>query len=250
MYQEAEQASPGFVALIWTNEINIALQKARKYQQLWTSRYSKILSLNAKLDQLLPAIAARIAKPIVNSLLLASDRVQKVLSSSESDIQVLDKFDARFNELAAALNASTGIAPIKDCAYLKWKYETRPDLNVTILAAFDKDAVLSGFAVVTDPDPIYRTSFIAELAASNNSSRTSRQLLDAVIARARERGADRLVSVATNYDYSRLLKSRLFFVRGPRDPLFIANAERSEKSELILDVDNWHMCLGDSEGPF
>ncbi len=250
MYQAAEDASPGFVALIWTNEINIALQQARKYDQLWTSRYTKILSLDEKLGRILPSQISGPAKTIIRYLVSVTDYLKNLFDRHNGRVDRLDQFDDRFDILAKDIANSTGIAPNKDSAYLNWKYVTRPDLNVAILASRDDDSKLTGFAVVIEPDPIYHTSIIAELAVVNNDTKIIKCLLDNAIDYARSCRANRIAAVATQNEYSSAFRSRLFVPRGSPEPLFVALADRSSNTSLITKICNWHMSLGDSEGPF
>ncbi len=250
LYQAAEDASPGFVALIWTNEINIALQQARKYDQLWTDRCVKILSLDQRIDRLAPRLVAAAIKPVARALIGSLDTVRALLNRRQGTVQKLDQFDVNFDEFAQRTAPQAGIAPYKDSAYLNWKYVTRPALSVAIFSASDENDELSGYVVVVDPDPTYKAAAIAELVAVNNDPGTIRNLLDTAVSHARLQGAQRIAAVATRVEYSSALRSRLFFPRGRRDPLFFALADRSPNKNLILDTKNWHMSLGDSEGPF
>src|SRR5690606_38200395 len=69
MYRQCEKASPSFCAMIWTNQINISLQKARKYKQMWTDRRVLLLGLSNKLRRVLPTPAARPATAAARMLL-------------------------------------------------------------------------------------------------------------------------------------------------------------------------------------
>ena len=86
MYRAAEKASAGFCVCIWTNEINIAMQKARKYQQMWTVRYRKVISLDSRIDRLAPTQIANIAKPIVRNILAACDNAREIDRRQKSNI--------------------------------------------------------------------------------------------------------------------------------------------------------------------
>ena len=144
--------------------------------------------------------------------------------------------------------ADLGIAPFKGHHYLNWKYIGRPDLDVVPYQAVDSAGQLIGFVVVINPDEKHKAASIAELVASDTA--IAGALLDEAIAHCRRAGAERIAAVATDPRYRRTLESRWFLVRPPEHPLFLANAPHSAPSEKLRDPANWHVSLGDSEGPF
>ena len=250
LYKAAEDASPGFIAMIWTNEINIALQTARKYHQMWTQRLVKHLTFDEKLESVFPAPIATIPKLLTRSALATTDAVRQVLTRKSAKIERLQRFDERFDQLADSTMRTTVTMPHKDSAYLNWKYFDRPGLQSIILAAFDKNEQLLGFSLITEPDAEFRASFLAELTVSDDNPKVIRNLLDASIRTARSSSASRLVAVATHAPYHSALASRLFVPKSTKEPFFLAKTERSPQKNCILSAENWHLSFGDSEGPF
>src|SRR5690606_18128150 len=61
MYRAAEKASPSFSVLVWTNEINLRIQKARQYEALWVPHHVKLLRADGQIDRLVDRLAHRIA---------------------------------------------------------------------------------------------------------------------------------------------------------------------------------------------
>ena len=233
LYKAAEDASSGFIAMIWTNEINIALQTARKYDRMWT-------------DRLIAALPKLLARRILSGV----DATKRAFTKRAVSIEMIDRFDERFDNLAESVKQTNVTVPWKDSTYLNWKYCDRGDLRPVIQTAVDTSGQLRGFSVITEPDAEYRASFLSEFTVADHDASVMRNLLDATINAARSRGANRLVAVATLAPYRAVLTSRLFVPRNTQEPLFLAKTERSREKDCILSIENWHMSFGDSEGPF
>lgn len=250
LYDAAETASPGFAAMVWTNEINIALQESRKYHQMWTKRYVKILGLEPRLSKLPLGPLTKSVNGLARAAIAGIDRARSPGRNPAYSIHRCDSFQHDYDQLANAVRDTLGIAPIKDSAYLNWKYTSRPWLSSTAFEARDGDGRLMGYAVIVDPDPIHKVAVLAELVAIENNIAVAECLLDASIEHAREVNADRVSAVATNGSYLAVLRSRLFIPRGGAEPLFLANRKKSIHADAISSIENWHMQMGDSEGPF
>ena len=251
LYREAERASPGFCAMIWTNQINIHIQQARKYYQMWTERYEKLLNIDAKLDRVLPQRGGALAKACVKAGVSFVDRILLMFSSAPAVIERCDHFDERFDDFSDCVAGNLGVAPVKDSAYLNWKYIDRPGgLDSVAFVALDgQGGEILGYLVVINQRE-WASSIIAEHVVLANDRAVMCALLDAAIQHSRNAGCARLSAVATNPSYARVYRSRLFFSRSPRHPLFLAQRERSPHLATISAVTNWHMSMGDSEGLF
>ncbi len=248
MYRQAEKASNSFCAMIWTNEINISLQKSRKYTQMWTDHRVMLLGLSEKIDSKVPKLIAPPAKSAVRSLLAASDWANGLRLKCAPNVERIETFDSRFDNFADAIAPDLGVAPRKDQKYLSWKYADRPRLDACIFQLLDSLGQLAGFCVVVNPDET-GTSSIAELVVLHNNPSGINALLQAAIQHLRAMGAERIEAVASDRPYSEALHQR-FFRRDLRVPLFLAHADRSPYSQCLHSPSRWHVSLGDSEGPF
>jgi GNAT superfamily N-acetyltransferase len=262
MYRAAEQASPSFSVLVWTNEINLGLQRARKYDELWVDRLVKLLRADAQIDKLADRITSRAAhgdlpvgaladasKPVAAGLLSIADRVLGTALGGHRRIERVDRFDERFDALSERLLPRLGIAPVKSRAYLAWKYLDRPHLDVAVYVAVDGDGKLLGFTVATAPRSKFHDSYLLELVADPDDARTSAALALQAAEHCRSVGAHVLESVAADPRFARVLRQLLFVPREPRQPLFQANGERYVHPEVLGRVESWHFSFGDSEGP-
>jgi hypothetical protein len=248
LYDAVEKASPGLCVLIWTNEINIALQQSRKYKQMWTTCYNKMLNLDSAIDKRVPKFIAYLAKPIARVAISATDALLKLFRRHPYSIECnYNHFDERFDELAKLTANTIGIAPNKNSAYLNWKYKTRPGISYQ---AMDKNGKLVGYIVISKSRLSNDLISISELVALNNNSQLIGALIDAAVDHARREGPARIQTVATNQQYAQALKSRLFVDREHRVPLFLAKDSESKHVELLHSPDNWHLSLGDSDGSF
>ena len=264
LYRTAERASKSFCVLVWTNEINIRIQQARGYDQLWAERYVKLLRADGQIDRLAGRVReglprplprplieplAALAKPVATGVIQASDRLLYRTTHARHRLVRIEGFDARFDRLAERVGPRMGIAPIKTQRYLRWKHADRPALETATYAALDTGGELAGFVVVCVPRTAYHDSYILELVADPDDARTIAALCHQAIEHCREQGAYSLQCIGTDPRFARVLRQLLFVPREPREPLFRANAGRYAHPEVLGRLGAWHASYGDSEGP-
>ena len=254
MYRAAEKASPSFSVLVWTNEVNLGLQRARKYDELWVERYVKLLRADGHIDRLTGktgkagGLVARATKPVAAGLLSVADRAMDT-ALGRRRLQRVDHFDERFDALAERLLPRLGIAPIKTRAYLAWKYYDRPHIQSAAYVALDRAGELLGFTIVTAPGARFRDSYVLELVADPGDTRTIVALALQAAEHGRSTGAYSLECVASDPRFARVLRQLLFVPRQPPYPLFRHGSDRYEHPDVLGRVENWHFSIGDSEGP-
>ncbi len=248
MYRKCEKASKSFSAMIWTNQINISLQKARKYQQMWTDKRVMILGLKHKIEDKVKGTVAKPAVRAARAFISAGTWANGLRHRSNARVEQIARFDGRFDELAERSAPYVGICPYKSGAYLNCQYVDRPHLDCSMFQLLDASGKLSGFCVVIAPDET-QTGSIAELSVVDNDRTGIHALLDRATRFLENAGAERVEAVASHPVYSQALHDRLFR-RVMRVPLFLANPKASAHEQLLQSPSNWHMGLGDSEGPF
>lgn len=247
LYRAAEKACPSFAVLVWTNEINIRLQKVRKYEQRWVYGYSKPLCLDAKIDRSVPiAPLASAGKAAVRAAIHAADIALAAINRSDRAIERVEAFDDRFDRLADRLAPTLGICPVKSRRYLEWKYAGWPHQHWECFAVAS-GADLLGFAVVVDSDTA-PVCTIAELVAEPEDTATLRALVQASIHHCRGTGRRSLAAMATDPRFTPVLERHLFLHRPPKQPLFLAMTERARNPDLLRRPTAWHLSYGDSEG--
>ena len=248
LYRQAEKASRGFCAMVWTNEINIALQKTRKYKQMWTDQRVMVLGASKKVQNNIPGLLGKPVSSALRGVLRATNWANGLRLKADARVEEIERFDERFDDLAQRTAKSIGICPHKDQKYLNWKYVDRPELGTTRFQVLDQSDRLAGYCVVVHPDST-KTAAIAEIVVVDNDRAVIHALLARAISRLHELGADRVEAVASDGPYARALHERIFR-RDMRIPLFLAKAERSPNAGYLARASNWHLGLGDSEGPF
>jgi GNAT superfamily N-acetyltransferase len=249
MYRLAEAASKSFCALIWTNDINIRLQKARKYHPMWAHRHVKLLRADGHIDRHVPAGAAAAAgKPLAAAALALVDSVLAVALDVRQRIVPVERFDERFDRFAARMLGRLSISPYKDQRYLNWKYIDRPGLDAVHYAAVDGTGEITGFVVISVPQSAHRESYLLELVADPEDEKTIVALVNRAIEHCREAGAYTLQCMGTDPRFVAVLKKFLFAPRPPLEPLFLARPERYRDPDELMHLDNWHFSFGDSEG--
>ncbi len=248
LYRQAEKASQGFCAMIWTNEINIALQKARKYKQMWIDRRVMVLGVRQKIESSLPGPLQQPASFALRRIIGATNWANDLRLDMGARVESFERFDESFDELAIRTAHSIGIAPYKDHKYLNWKYVDRPGLGASRFRVFDQSNQLAGYCVIVHPDST-RTASIAEIVAVDNDRVSIHALLHHSIRHLASLGADRIEAVAADGPYACALQERIFR-RDARIPLFLAKTERSPNAAYLQRASHWHLGLGDSEGPF
>jgi GNAT superfamily N-acetyltransferase len=269
MYRAAEQASPSFSVLAWTNEINLGLQRARKYDELWAERYVKLLRADVQIDRIAGRISGKrvesdgagaargfdlgvlthASKPVASGLLNIADRVLSTALGGRHRTHRIDHFDERFDALAERLLPRLGIAPVKTRAYLAWKYFDRPHIESAAYVALDSAGELLGFTVVSATGTKFHDAYMLELVADPEDTRTIVALALQAADHGRSAGAFLIECVAADPRFARVLRQVLFLPREPRQPLFRACSERYERPEVLGRLESWHFSVGDSEGP-
>ncbi len=252
LYQAIEKSSRSFVAMCWTNDINIRLQQTRHYNQLWVERHVRPMRVDGKLGPLHRVLAIeRAATAMGNLAFRGVDSVLSLVGGHRGLIHVA-RPDARFDDLAERVGPTMRIAPVKDAAYLRYKYTDRPGLATRIVAAESAPGHLVGFIVLREVGGPRSTGTILDFAARPDDAATAEALFGAALRFYAEREVGSIEAVVANPagGFGKALARVGFLRRGDRLPLFFTNGAQSGKLPLIADVSNWHHVYGDSEGPY
>ncbi len=244
LYRAIEQATGGVLALAWTNELNVELQRSRGVTELWVRRWVRPLELSSQSARW-QALAEH-ERALTRTLFGVVDALAGLRFARERSVRKEQDVDARFDELAERVGPRLGIAPVKDAAYLRWKYLTHPALRVALYSA-SRAGELCGFVVVRERTEPREPSRILELVADPEDEVTLGVLVSAAIEHARTSGARTIDALATEPAIARALRGMLFFERPPNMPLFFL--DRSERrAERTLSIERWNHAFGDSEG--
>ncbi len=251
LYQAVEKASRSFVAMCWTNDINVRLQQTRKYDQLWVDRLVRPMRVDGKLDVLRrvrPALES-VATRAGNALLRVADTALRASGGDRPTLEVR-MLDARFDDLTERIGPTMGIAPVKDAAYLRYKYVGRPGLETRIFAAESAPDRLVGFVVLREDSGPRAIGTILDLCAQPDDTRTVDALLGRVLRFYAQRQVGSIEAVSTDPRMARHLARIGFLRRGDKLPFFYANGALYPRPRVLREVTSWHHVYGDSEGPY
>ncbi len=249
LYKAVEEACPSFAALLWTNEINIKLQQARRYDQLWVKRHARPLDATRQIAEKLPFVPApllALAGKASRAAITAGDAVLR-RRRGQAPVEPIFGADPRFDRLAERVGPRLGTAPIKDSAYVQWKYFAWPNLNATVLAV-PSGPDLRGFVVLRDPDHAGDPGRILDLVAAPDDEEALDALVAAALSHYRSHGLTRVECVATFPAVARALERFYFVERGPETPLFFLNGHKYPNVAFLRRLDTWGHEYGDSEG--
>jgi hypothetical protein len=251
LYQAVEKASRSFVAMCWTNDINVRLQQTRKYDQLWVDRLVRPMRMDGKLGLLgrIRPVLERGATRLGNVALRGVDTALR-LSGSDRSVVEFASFGRHFDDLAEFIGPTMGIAPVKDAAYLSYKYARRPGLATRTFAAESAPDRLVGFVVLREAEGPRSTGTILDLSANPEDEETYEALLGRTLGFYAERGVGSIEAMQTDPRVGRHLARFGFVRRGDKLPFFYANGSKYPRPQALADVARWHHVYGDSEGPY
>jgi hypothetical protein len=248
LYKTVEDACDSFAGLLWTNQINIKLQQARKYDQLWVRRHARPLEISTHVRRRLPS-APDAAVDLVGRLSRhAIGLGDWVIARARRGppVERILRADERFDRLAERAGPKLGIAPVKDAAYVAWKYFDWPYLPATVLGVTEgRD--LRGFVVLRSATP-RGTGRVLDLVADPGDEETLDALVAATLSHYRAQRASSVECIATSPSIAAALKRSFFAERLPETPLFFLNGHKAPKVESLRRLENWAHVYGDSEG--
>lgn len=252
LHRRAVEASKSFSVLLWPGDLG--LESTRTYHAMRASRYVKLLRADAKLEEHVPvAPLVTLGKPLAALALAAVDRVRSQALGARrrprDRIVEIDRFDDRFDRFSSRMRNRLGICPVKDQAYLGWKYTDRPDVETARFAAVDGTGELIGFVVVAVPARAPHEACILELCADPEDPDTILSLVDQAVEHARKAHAHTIQCMGTDPRFAAVLRKLLFAPRPPDEPIFLAGIERCHEPALLEDVASWHISFGDAESP-
>lgn len=247
LYKQVEETCDSFCGLCWTNQLNVKLQQSRKYDELWVKPWVRLLGLERLLERLsLPWPAAHLAHRLGDAGLAVFDRASRYVVRTQCEPSF--RFDARFDRLAEQVGPRLGIAPVKDAAYLRWRYQDWPYLRTSTYVLPRPHGEIGGFVVLREPSAGEESGRILDLVCDPDDLIGARALAMCALRHYRHLGMRRLEVLATQPALQRALRPLLFVPRGDLLPLFYLNGAKFDDPAHLADLANWHHAFGDSEG--
>jgi hypothetical protein len=247
LYKTVESACQSFCGLAWTNEINVKLQQARKYHQMWVRRWARPITLASQLEKRpLPVPLGKAVDLAGTVSLRAVEELTRI--GLPRAVRFDAPFDARFDRLAEQVGSRLGICADKTAQYLDWKYRRWPNITTTTYVLEGQSGALRGFIVLRDGRRDDKGGVILDLVYDPRDPEAGRCLVAASLAHFREAGIHGVWCTLSSPILKRLFASFLFIERPPDNPFFVMNTEKFEDPHLLRCLDAWNHLRGDSEG--
>jgi hypothetical protein len=160
----------------------------------------------------------------------------------------IDRFDARFDDLAERLMGKIGVCTFKSAAYLNWKYVDRPFRRDTILA-FERDGLVHGFVVLSTTRDEGRTGgVLMELVADPADRIVILTLGRAAIHHFRLARNAFVRCVISDARFGLVLRKLFFLKSGEGKPILLGNIDKTpEERARLEDTQKWHVTLGETD---
>jgi GNAT superfamily N-acetyltransferase len=180
---------------------------------------------------------------------MAMQRVRSVLSGAKTTLNTVRRMDSAFDPVWLALAKTYAITRVRDAAYLNWKYIDHPLLDYRTVVAMDAETP-RGF-LIWRPAPEgaeERRGVIADFLVARGDSRTLQEMAAHALMEASAAGIDAIATISTQSFAVSALKQLGFVAGGSHNSWVIAHWRGVLPDNAVGDLDQWHMCLGDSDG--
>jgi hypothetical protein len=138
---------------------------------------------------------------------------------------------------------------VRDAAYLNWKYAGHPRLRYRLVVATENGSP-RGFLVWRGaPEGVAETrAVIADFLVAKGDTRTLREMVATALLEASSEGIDALAVISTQSFATAAVQQLGFVAGGSRNSWVIGNWREVLPSEWQTDLEQWHVCMGDSDG--
>lgn len=248
LYETIEDNSPSFCCLVWTSPLNLAMQRHRKYHELWAGRYVKLIKPDEKLTKFIKSKRlASIVKPVLRVALHVANYLAFALSFSNIEVVRIERFDKRFDDFSERLRSRTGVCSFKRSNYLNWKFIDRPYSKLEVFAAQQNGEILGFIVVGPNTKKEYPEGAIVDIMADPDDSSIIRALVKAAVSYFYEKNVYSIECCLTDKRFIKVFKRFLFVQAVNNEPMTLANLDKFKDSSFLINIDNWHLTYGDSD---
>jgi hypothetical protein len=224
------------------------MQRRRGYYELWARRYIKLLNPEEKLRKhLRQETLVKILNPLLRRILDLIDLIMLRLIPSYRKITKIDRFDFRFDNFCQSIHHKIGICSYKQSSYLNWKFIDRPFSKTTVFAAQEKGQIRGFVILANDPGIKYPRGVILDIMADPQDTRTIVSLLKASVNYFRPQKVFSIRCCLTDRRFIKILRRFLFLRFSTGTPVMLANLEKFERREILMDINNWYLTYSESD---
>ncbi len=180
---------------------------------------------------------------------LAMLHALRILSRARVRLDEALRFDAAHDAAWIDIARSYTMTRVRDAAYLNWKYTDHPALDYRIVLA-THDGRPRGFMIWRPaPDGVdERRAVIADFLVERNDRWTLQAMAARVLLDASSFGVDS-ISLLTTQSWAQAALRPLGFMPARTHNAWVVGGWRDAvPHQWLKDPEQWHMCLGDSDG--
>jgi len=248
LYKAIEESTESFCCSVWTSDLNLEMLRRRGHYELKAGCYLKVLNPNEILRRLLrKKTLVRIFSPFLRRILDLIDLIMLRLIPSYRKIAKIDRFDFRFDNFYQSILNKIGICSYKQSSYLNWKLIDRPFSKITVFAAHEKGQIRGFVIIAPHLGKNYPEGMIVDIIADPQDTRTIVSLIKASINYFRRQKVFSIRCCMTDRRFIKILRRFLFLALPRGEPVMLANLEKSEQKEFLMDINNWHLTYSESD---
>lgn len=243
-----EKNSKSFCCGIWTSHFTLQMQKQRGYHELSAPRYVKFFNPIKQLESKLGKKSlVKILNAILTRILFLTDFTLLKLAPSNIQVSRVNRFDSRFDHFNQRILHKLGVSSFKESSYLNWKFVDRPFSKMEVFAT-EESGQITGFIVIgPNSKKDYPEGAIVDIMADPGDRRTISALLREATKYFRKKNVFSIECCLTDKRFIKILKRFLFLKVLEDEPVTLANLEKCEEKDFLLNIDNWHLTSGESD---
>ena len=179
----------------------------------------------------------------------ALTRAKVELARRGVQVEACDRLDESLDATWLDLARSYAVTRVRDAAYLNWKYADHPTLPYRILLA-RSGGKCTGYMIWRPPTPDdeCRRAVVVDFLVARGDARTLRRLVARVIVDANGAGLESISVLTTQPWAAATLRRMGYLPRQGGNTWVVAGWQNHVPREWLVDLDRWHLCMGDSDG--
>jgi len=245
--KEIERESDSFICLYGMTDLNLQMQRRRKYHEIHFDAYVKVLDATAGISpRAMKVSLMRAASQVSRVFLGAIDRILFAIFSGHIKITKVDRFDRRFDAFLQDISGKIGVCTSKTAGYLNWKYVDCPFQNSVVFAA-ERGSKVTGFVAVgfSSHRPV---GVIKDIMADPDDTATSSSLIIEAVKYLRRQRVRTVWCALSDKRFVRVLRRFLFFRMKDHEVVFIGNLDKfSGDADFLKKTEHWHVTYGESD---
>ena len=137
------------IGLIWTNKINLEIQRFRKYSEFRINRCVYVIDASDLIAERTDSeLAVKVLGRVTRRAFHEASSVVRRLRSTARTVEEVERFDNRVDDLYASVRGKLPMGAVRSSAYLNWKYADHPFAKTRRLVAFGPNGELVGLVVL------------------------------------------------------------------------------------------------------